>query len=338
MARQRALVAALAISLAMIACKDKKQEATSGGGTGTATAKGDKVQPAEKPALATGDKDDLSLIPVDAEAVIGVNWVQLQQSPLWKQFVEPEMMKDADFQAFVKDFKDRCGFDPMTSVKKMTVGLKKLGDDTPEGVMVMHGPDKAKTLACLENDKWRAEAAKEKVTIKREGEIVTLVGEDNASAGITFIGDNRVLVVVGTGVTPDAVTAAAKASSTLSTSPSFVDMHGKIAKHADKQSLWFLMNGNSKIFEEASALGLRPKAVFGSLSVTDGMSADVRARLDSPDQATQTVSAMKGQLASMSSMFDKLELTSDGADVKLEAAASKDKLQNLLKLATGGGM
>lgn len=332
MAPRRVLVAALAISLATIACKGKTDNKPAGGGTAATGQQPDKPE-APKPAPAAGAKDDLALLPVDSEAVIGVSFAQLQKSPLWKQYVEPEMTKDADFVAFVKDFKDRCGFDPMTSVTSMSMGLKKLGEDMPEGVMVMHGPEKAQALACIE--KWSPDAAKENVTIKRDGDIVTLVGDDNASAGITFIGDRRMLVVIGTGVTADAVKTAAQASSTLSTSPAFVDMHGKIKKD---QSLWFLVNGNSKVFEDASALGLRPKAVFGSLSVTDGMSADVRARLDSPDQATQTVAAMKGQLASMSSMFDKLELTSDGADVKLEAAASKDKLQNLMKLAIGGGM
>lgn len=330
MARRRSLVAVLAISCVLIACDKKKKEEGKAGAPGAPTAEksgGDKASPA-------AGKDDLALIPVDSEAVFGVNWNQLLASPLWKQFVEPQMMKDDDFVEFVAQFKQRCGFDPMTAVTKMSVGMKNLGgDDMPDGVMVLHGPDKAKTMACV--DKWKDDAAKEKVTITKDGDIVTMIDDTNAGVGVTFIGDSRLLVVVGQGVNADSVKKAAQGTSTLSTSPAFVDMYGKIGKD---HSLWFLMNGNSKMFEQAASFGLRPKAVFGSLKVTDGMSADVRARLDSADQATQTVASFKGQLTSMASMFDKLDLTSDGADVKLVAAASNEKLQGLMKFATGGGM
>lgn len=326
MARQRWVVAVLAISLGgTIACK-KKEEAKTDQGSGTTTAPG----AAKKPdAVAQGD---LGLIPVDSEAVLGVKWSQLQGSALWKQFIEPEMKKDEDFIKGLEDFKTRCGFDPMTSVKNMSVGLKSLGGDTPEGIMVLHGLDKAKTMACA--DKWQTEAAEEKLTITKDGDVVTIVGSDGG-AGFTFISDNRMLVVIGGAVTPDAVRTAAKGGSTLSTSPAFVEMYGKINKD---QSAWFLVNGNSKIFEDAQELGLRPKAVFGSVNVTDSASADVRARLDSADQATQTVANFGGQVKAMAAMFDKLDFVADGADVKLSAAASSQKLQALFQLVAGGGM
>jgi len=332
MARQRWVVVALAISLGAVACKKKEQAKTDQGSGATKTESKSDPGAAKKPdAPASQAQGDLGLIPVDAEAVIGVNWGQLQGSPIWKQFVEPEMKKDNDFIKGMETFKERCGFDPMTSVKQMAVGMKNLGGD-PDGIMVLHGLDKAKVMACA--DKWNEEAAKEKLTIKKDGDIVTVTGEDG-SAGITFISDNRMLVVVGKAVTADAVKKAAQGGSTLSTSPAFVEMYGKINKD---QSAWFLMNGNSKIFEEAQQLGLRPKAVFGSMNVTDGVSADVRARLDSADQATQTVANFKGQVQAMASMFDKLDIAADGADVKLSAAASITKLQSLFKLIAGGGM
>jgi hypothetical protein len=83
---------------------------------------------------------------------------------------------------------------------------------------------------------------------------------------------------------------------------------------------------------------LRPKAVFGSLNVTDSVTADARARLESPDEATKTVANFGGQVKAMAGMFDKLDMTADGADVKLSAAASTTKLQSLFKLIAGGGM
>ena len=328
MARQRwVVIAALAISFGTIACKKKEESQTTGSG---ATKSDPGAAKKDSPASAQGD---LGLIPVDAEAVLGVNWGQLQSSALWKQFVEPEMMKDNDFIKNMEKFKERCGFDPMTSVKRIALGMKGLGGDMPEGILVLHGLDKAKAMACA--DKWQDEATKEKLTIKKDGDVVTAHDETGEGAGFTFISDNRMLVVIGKNVDTAAVKKAAEGGSTLSTSPAFVEMYGKIAKD---QSVWFLMNGNSKIFEEAQQLGLRPKAVFGSLNVTDGMTMDTRARLDSADQATQTVANFKGQVQAMASMVDKLDFTSDGADVKLSAAASNTKLQALFKMIAGGGM
>jgi hypothetical protein len=322
MARQRWVVAVLAISFVTIACK-KKDEAKPGTGS-TATAPGAAPK-------TDGPAGDLGLLPVDSEAVIGVNWGQLQTSPIWKQYIEPEMTKDAGFMKSLATFKERCGFDPLASVKKMSVGMKNLGGDKPDGIMVLHGLDKTKVMACA--DKWQDEAAKEKLTITKTGDVVTVVGEDGG-AGFTFLSDNRMVVLVGAAPTADQVTTAAKGGSTLSTSPAFVDMYGKINKD---QSAWFLMNGNSKIFEQAAQIGLRPKAVFGSVNVTDSMTADARARLESADEATKTVANFQGQVKAMAGMVDKLELTADGADVKLSAAASSAKLQALFKMLAGGG-
>jgi hypothetical protein len=332
MARQRVVVAVLAISLgSLIACKKKEEAKPTGGSAPTKDSVAPGAKQVDTPAAPAGG--DLGLIPVDSEIVLGINWSQLQGSPLWKQFVEPEMKKDSEFISNIENFKTRCGFDPMTAVKTVSIGMKGLGGDMPEGIMVLNGLDKAKSLACV--DKWQEEAAKEGTTISKDGDVVLAKDKSGEGGGLTFLSDTRALVVFGKAVDVAAVKKAATGGSTLSTSPAFVEMHGKIAKD---QSLWFLANGNSKIFEDAQQLGLRPKAVFGSLNVTDGLSADVRARLDSPDQATQTVANFKGQVDAMKGMVDKLDFTADGADVKLSAAASVQKLQSLMKMFAGGGM
>ncbi len=325
MARQRWLVAVVAISLGSAACKDKKKEEPKTDPKGA-------VVPADKGGAAPAKAvDDLGLIPVDSEAVLGINWAQLTASPLWKQFVEPEMLKDNEFVKNMQQFKDRCGFDPMAVVKTMIVGMSKLDAEPPEGVMVLHGPDKAKVLACV--DKFADELKKEDVTVTKDGDIVVFQNRD-ANVAMMFLGNDRVLGTIGSMASVDGIKKAAQGGSTLSTSAAFVDMYGKLNKN---DSAWFLANGNSKIFEQASAIGIRPKAVFGSINVTDTMTADVRARLDSPDQATQTATNFRGQVQAMASMFDKLDLTNESADVRLQAAASSVKIKNLFKLVAGGG-
>ncbi len=313
--RRRWLVAVLACSSLTIgaACK-KKEEAKPGAGSGATVGK----------AVTPGG--DLALLPVDSEAVIGVDWAQLQSSSLWKQFVEPEMLKDAELMQALATFKERCGFDPMTSVQRLSIGMKGLGNDVPDGVVIVHGLDQGKTLACL--DKYQAEAAQEQVTVTKDGDVVVAKSSDG-SAAFTFLSSSSALVVFGADATGDGVRKAALGGSTLSTSPAFVDMYAKIDT---KQSIWMLINGNAKPFEALSDLGIKPKAVFGSINVTDSLAGDIRARLDSADQAAQTANGFRGQAEAMASMVDKLEITNDGADVRVVAAASSAKLKTLVQV------
>ena len=335
------LVAALAIGL-VGACKkdEKKPEGTGSGETKTAPATTDKVaekpagQTAEAPAPAAATGDDLGLLPVDSEVVLGLNFAQLQTSALWKKFVEPQLMK-GDTQKKMAEFKDKCGFDPMAAVSTISMGLKGIGADTPEGVIVVHGTDKGKVLACL--DKMKDEAAKDGSTIEKDGDVVNIKNKHGEAFSFTYVAGDTIVGVVGKDANTAGVKKAAAGGSALKTSAAFVEMYSKIKTN---DSLWMLMNGNSKAFDKAAAMGFKPKAVFGSVNVTDGLAVDLRVRLDTPDQAVQIANMAKGQTAQFVKMVDKLDITAEQADVKINVALSAVKLEQLIQQFAGmmGGM
>jgi len=342
------LVAALALGFSAGACKKDEKKAPATGGE-TAAKPGDKPaeKPAEKPAdpgagspiaaVAAGinpNASDLSLLPVDSEIVLGLNFAQLQKSALWKKFAEPMMMK-GDTQAKLTEFKAKCGFDPMTAVQSISMGLKGVGGDKPDGVMVVHGPEKTKVMACL--DKMKDEAAKDGSTVTRDGDIVVVKSKTGETFAFTYVNETTVLGVVGPNATAAGVKAAAAGTSALKTSQAFVDMYSKINT---SDSLWILMNGNSKAFEKAAQMGFKPKAVFGSVNVTDGLSVDMRVRLDTPDQAAQITNMANSQTAQFKPMVDKLAIVAEGADVKIDIALSTQKLEALISQFAGmmGGM
>jgi len=314
------------------ACKKEEKKA----GPATTDKAGTTAEKAATPAAGMGKAasgataDDLSLIPVDSEVVMGLNFGQLQQSALWKQFVEPQMMK-GDFQQKLGEFKTKCGFDPMASITTVSVGMKGIGGDKPDGVIVVRGADKAKSLACL--DKMKDEIAKDGSEVTRDGDVILIKDKSGQTVGLTFVNDTTALAVVGTQANAAGVKQAAAGGSTLKTSPAFVEMYGKIKTN---ESLWMLLNGTSKAFDSMASMGVKPKAVFGSVNVTDGLSVDMRMRLDSPDQAAQMANAFKGQAQAMVSMVDKLDITNDAADVKVAVVLSSQKLQQLIQ--TFGGM
>jgi hypothetical protein len=290
--------------------------------------------------VSAGGVDDLSLLPVDSEMVMGLNFAQLQQSALWKQFVEPKIMASPGM-AKLAEFKAKCGFDPMVDIKSLSIGLKNVGDEKPEGSFVIHGLDKGKTWDCL--DKMKEEAAKDGTEIVKDGDIAFFKNtKDNQTVAFTFVNGSTALAVMGPAATKDGVKAAAAGTSALKSSAAFVDMYGKI-KSSD--SLWMLMNGNSKVFDKAAgALGSKPKAIFGSINVTDGLSMDMRIRFETADQATQFGNLAKSQSQAAASMVDKIDVTTEGTDVKFVVVISSQKLQDLIKQfagmagAFGGGM
>ncbi len=299
------------------ACKKDEKKADPAASTTTSDPKmaekpADK--PADKPAVAPIGSvgDELSLLPVDSEAVMGINF-------------EPQMMK-GDFPSKLAQFKTKCGFDPMAAIKSLAIGMKGVGGDNPDGVVVVHGAGKKESLDCFE--KMKDEAAKSGDEIKRDGDVVLVKSKKGETVAITFVNDTTAVAVVGPNANKDGVLKAAQGGSALKSSPAFVEMYGKINTQA---SLWMLVNGNAKVFDKAAQMGVKPKAVFGSVNVTDGLSVDVRMRLESADQATQMANAFQGQLAAFKSMVDKLDVGNDGADVKVSVAMSQQKLEALVK-------
>ncbi|MBA3817463.1 MAG: hypothetical protein H0X17_01100 [Deltaproteobacteria bacterium] len=339
MRTQKLIVAGLlAVAVSAGACKktEKKVDpATPPTPTGT-TAEQPAAPGMSAPGAPVGTiADDLSLIPVDSEVVMGINFAQVQTSALWKQFAEPQMMK-GDFQQKLGQFKAKCGFDPMAAIQTMSIGMKGVGGDKPDGVIIVRGVDKAKSLACV--DTMKAEAAKSGDEITRDGDVVLVKSKDGETVAVTFVNDTTAFAVIGPQATAAGVKQAALGGSTLKSSPAFVEMYGKIKTG---QSMWLLVNGNTKAFDKAAAMGVKPKAVFGSINITDGLSVDMRMRVDSPDQATQMATAFRGQAEAMKSMVDQLDITSEASDIKVGLALSGQKLQQLVAMfggMFGGGM
>jgi len=79
-----------AVSLGTAACKKDSDKAATADKT-TDNKGGDTKAGASTGAITGVVGDDLSLLPVDSEAVLGINFSQVQQSALWKQFVAPKL-------------------------------------------------------------------------------------------------------------------------------------------------------------------------------------------------------------------------------------------------------
>ncbi len=277
---------------------------------------------------AFADKDDLSLLPVDSEMVGGLDFQQLQASQLWKQFVGPMLAKN-DVQKQMAEFQAECGVDPMKIVTKVSFGIKGVGNPQPDGVIVAHGVPKAKLVACYDKIvKKRGQSG----DVKRDGDVL-IVKQSGGNVAFSFVDDSTALIVVGKEATKDGSKAIAKGTSALKTSAAFVELYKK-TNTAD--TLWIIMNGSSKAFDAMASLGIKPKAVYGSLNVTKDLNLDLRVRMKTPAEATNLSKMMNQQVAAAAAMLDKISVTADGADVKIAVLLTDAKLKQLA--AQFGGM
>jgi hypothetical protein len=318
--RHGRLVAVIGLALALVvACK--KDDNTAGDKTG------------DKSGAGGAAADDLSLLPVDSNVVVGVNFAQVQQSPLWKQFVEPRMMT-GEAGRKLAEFKDKCGFDAMAAIKTISAGVKT-GGGKPEGTVVVHGLEKAKTWACL--DKGKDDIAKEGGEYTRDGDVGMLKSKDGPPSAFTFVNDTTLVAVFGDNANAAGVKTAVAGNSALKSSPAFVDMYGKIKT---SESLWMLVNGKAL---ENMPMGVKASALYGSINVTDGLTMDMRMRVETPEAATQLANLGKTQAQQMAKMVDKADFTAEGNEVKVSVVLSSQKLQELIKMLGGlagalGGM
>lgn len=275
--------------------------------------------------------DDLTLLPKDSDIVVGINVAQLQKSVLWKKFVEPKLTK-GDATEKINEFKTRCGFDPMTAVSSVTLGFKAAAGDEPDGVIVAHGMDKAKSVACF--DKWKPDMEKEGVTVTVTNGVYVVKDKHDKTTAMTFTNDNTLLIIVGANANEAGVKAAAAGTSALKSSPAFADLYSKVNS---KDSVWGVANGNAPFMAQMGGMtGSKPKAIFGSVNVTDGLAVDLRIRLESPDAAKTLADMAKGQTGQVAPMVDKIDVTNDGPDVKANIVLSNAKLESLI--SQFGGM
>jgi hypothetical protein len=297
----------LVLGVGFVACK---KDGTGGSGDKSSEASGG------------GPGGDLALLPAESEIVIGMNLGQIQQSGLWKQFVEPRLAA-GEGQQMMSEFKARCGADPMKMISSFTVGVRGVGDK-PSVVAVAHGLDKAKILDCIE--KTKADIAKEGGEVTRDGDVVLFKGDRGQPVAVQFITDSTAVVVAGPNATAAGIKAVLGGGSSLKGSAAFLEMYKKV-KTSD--SLWGFASG--KVMERVP-MGLKTSAAYGSVNVTDGLALDMRVRFDKPEAATQAADMANAQTKQLTQYVDKAEASADGNELHMSVNISGQKLAQLIPM------
>lgn len=319
----------LACVLALAACGGKKSGDKAAGSGSTTTVAADDNEPlggVKDGKIIGRTGNDIAMLPLDADLIGGLNVQQLQLGGLWKEFVIPAIMKDP---AKLEEFKTKCGFDPLATIKSVSFAAKNIDTSKfPDAVAVVHGITKAQGTACI------AAMKTDKVAVTTDGDYVSFA-KDGKTIVLTWTNDNTILVEGPNGSKED-LAKLAKGDDTLRSSAQVVDMYGKL-NAAD--SMWFLLKGSAKIVGQASAIGLAPVAVFGTVNAGNDLAADVRLRnadAASAQKAQQTLSALAQQAKNFVPV-DKIEAVLDGNDVRVQASITGEHLKQAQAMLKGGG-
>jgi hypothetical protein len=247
----------------------------------------------------------------------------MQQSALWKQFVEPKLAA-ADAQQMLSEFKAKCGTDPMKMISSIAVGVRGLSDK-PSAVAVAHGLDKAKILDCIE--KTKADMAKDGGEVTRDGDVVLFKSDRGQPVAVQFTSDSTAVIVAGANANAAGVKAVlGGGGGSLKSSAAFLEMYKKV-KTTD--SIWGFASG--KVMERIP-MGLKLTAAYGSINVTDSLTVDTRVRFDKPEAATQAAEMANAQTKQATQYVDKAEATAEGNDLHVSVIISGQKLAQLIPM------
>ena len=268
--------------------------------------------------------DPVGFLPVDSEIVLGLDVDQVRKSALWSPI---ESKLTAAGGASLTAFKQLCGFDPMTTIHGITVGIKHVKQPTPDGVMVVRGLDRPQLMGCMARAQQRTPRA---VAIDDGFVTVSATGGDPGTVTFAFVDASTVVAVIGPTAGKAELVAVLAAGSPLHTSPAF----GALLKLTDLEgALWAIMNGSSAVFDQAlGGLGTRPRAMFGSVRLVGGLAMNLRLRLDSATQAQQLNQLVSSQVGMVRGMFDRIDVSTDDADLVLALGISDQQLSNLMQL------
>lgn len=307
----RSLLLPSVAALALFACDKGKSGSSGGGGTGLAGASA--IAPAKG-----GLKGALAAMPKETEMVIGVDFVQLRKSAIFKKY-EPQMMEKMG--KGLEEFKAKCGFDPKEKITGVLVGMDiPAGGGPPRNVTAfVRGFEKGPSLECLK--KWSAEqqaqAKPESATI--DGDYIEMLESGAVEMRGMFIDDTTFLLIKQGDTFADkaALTAAtnAKDGEGLTSSAAFVKLLDEVKTGA---SAFFVVNGNAQAIASLP-IPFKVKAVFGWFNVGADLSGEVHSRMESTDDAGAVVGMGKmvmgeAKKTPQGKFVDAVKLSAKGTD------------------------
>ena len=314
----------LALALAICACGGKKSESGS-------------VAP---------ELTGLAAVPANAEDVIGVDVAKLLDSPLLERAVDQLFLRNASLASEWSKLHDSCKLTLGKDIKRV---LLALGPHT--GTAPGTGP----TLLVATGKLDEAELSKcvRAVVGQGSGDVTAKPAENRT---LYAVHDGTKSFFFGFG-RPDTVVSGSQEAYVMlalgsgKKAPDEPELVKWIALADQTQPIWWAGKvdariSNGLIKQSKGKLAHGPLGMAGTLDPTAGAKLDVKFVMTSADEAKQLESfakeslaqlAMAAQLYKLGGVVNKVDVSTDGAIVRIRAALSPDEVNQVLSALDGGG-
>jgi hypothetical protein len=268
--------------------------------------------------FAASSADPLAFLPGDSDVVMGSDVARLRASPLWHE-LEPKLA--ARVGPRLARVRAECGFDPMMTAGRIALATKISEDGKRSTVIVAHGIDAARTLACLPS------LLGDRVVMDRG---VAIVHDARGAAAIAFADPQTAVVLEAPDADHDRVMAVLSGGAPLRRSEAYAQMFRGLDPSA---SAWIVVGARSRALARLAGQGLSITSIVGTVHVADGMTASLKVRVPNPELALQLEQMGKAQLAALHGFAQRLDLVAQGDTLDVEVSMSSDQVHTVVGMA-----
>jgi hypothetical protein len=271
--------------------------------------------------------DELGFLPVGSDVVVGVNAVALRQGALWHTF-EPQI------RGLVNQFNQMAGDcaqpNAIDTLERVTAALTMAPDKMMHGVIVVRGIDTSRMLDCTVK---QSKAQGANATLDR-GVVVVTYPNKAIQMAVAVVGPSTMVMQLETAVSYDSMQKVLASGTPLRSSATFLRLYERREPNA---SLWGMANGNASFFAELDREGLRPKAIDGTIVLTDKVTVNVRLAMATPGAAAKVASEVNKVKPMAGAYVETLEANSNESTAAIRVVANEAQMRQLM-IMLGGAM
>jgi hypothetical protein len=136
-----------------------------------------------------------------------------------------------------------------------------------------------------------------------------------------------VLAVGGPVVNRALATSRVQAGIPLRSSPAFVELYNKLEPNA---SVWFIANGASPSLQSIAGMGINPRFIDGTLTVTDRYVGVLRVTFATPDEAQNLAKLSNSVSSQIRAMVETFDVRADGPVARFDIVMTSSQAQTVL--------
>jgi hypothetical protein len=174
----------------------------------------------------TQTDDALAYLPADSDIVLGFDVDALRGTS-----ATDDLREELEHELAYRAFKRGCGFDPLTAIDRVTIGVHADGDHST-GVFVVNGSELGKLVKCADDIGD---------TVRRDGDIVFVTDKDGTAA-LELVDDHTLIGVFGEHPTKHMVDEVLRRDDSIRGRKEFASLYSDVDT---RSAAWVVLSGTT---------------------------------------------------------------------------------------------